>query len=106
MGKTNKFKSWTLEQFIEYNKEYDNDKFRLSEARRYNINVIEQWISIRDQFTYVDDYVKGDWYEIQIVESCSKYGTNYIYIDSIQKLWRTSQTGSEFYGSHHETYQF
>lgn len=92
-------KNGTIQEFINFNKEYDNGKYLGSEVRKYDINAINTWLSVRDKLTYIEDYQSGKWTALQIVKSCSKYGTNYIYIDIENKKWRTKQTASEFYGN-------
>ena len=89
----------TLEYFIKYNKELIADKYRLSEATPFKIDVMEKWIAIRDDYTYSDDIVPGEWEHLDIKEYHSKYGTNFIFIESAKKLWRIKTTGAEFYGS-------
>lgn len=68
-----------------------------SEWRPWKLEVIKQWIDMRDELTYVDNYVEGNWERIDIKKSHSKYGTNYIYLERTKKLWRVNQTIDEFY---------
>lgn len=89
----------SLEDFENYNREYDKDKYtQYSEARKFDLNAAKTWLAIRSALTYVDEYSEGDWRTLQIVESRSKYGTNYIFIDLENKRWRTRPTAGEFYG--------
>lgn len=94
----NELAKMSFEYFENYNRQYENGAFRGSEARPYNLSAIKLWLSIRDNLTYVDDYCEGEWRTLTIVKSCSKYGTNHVFIDIKNKLWRTTQTGCEFYG--------
>ena len=94
----NKFKDWTLQQFEDYNAQYDRGDFRGSEAIKYDIDAIKKWINIRDSLTLTEDY-SGTWQYIRIVqkETRTKYSTKYIFVDMDKKVWRTCTTGSEFY---------
>ena len=71
-----------------------------SEWTPYKLSVIKQWIDMRDEYTFTDnkeEIYKGDWEQLDIKEYHSKYGTNYIYIDTERKLWRIKTTADEFY---------
>lgn len=83
--------------FLDYNAEYDADKFRLSEARRFDMGAISTWLAIRDALEFTEDASNGSWSAIKIVESTSKYGTNYIFVDAENRKWRTRETAGEFY---------
>ena len=94
----------TLADFEQYIKEYDTDDWlRHSEAVRYDLDEVRKFLAIRDKYTYTeDDSNWDDWYEIDIGKGHhTKYGTNYVYVDPVHKLWRTKQNASEFYRSHH-----
>ena len=88
---------YSIEYFENFNKQYDKGCFAGSEARPYNLEAIKLWISIRKEYKYVDEYTSGDWRALEIVTHRSKYGTNYIFIDPVRKLWRTRQNPEEFY---------
>lgn len=87
-----------LKDFEKYNQEYYAGEYRGSEARPYDLEKIKEFLKIRSEYKYVDQYVPGKWRKVQIVLSCSKYGSNYIYFEDEQKLWRTRQTIEEYYG--------
>ena len=87
-----------LKDFVEFNRKYDNGEYRGSEARKYDLVAIKTFLSIRSKLTYTDNYSVGEWRTLRIVTHCSKYGTNYIFIDIKRKLWRTQETPNEFYG--------
>ena len=87
-----------LKDFVEFNRKYDNGEYKGSEARKYDLVAIKTFLSIRSKLTYTDKYSVGEWRTLRIVNSRSKYGTNYIFIDIKNKLWRTRETPSEFYG--------
>lgn len=88
----------SLEDFENYNREYDKDEFaQYSEARKFDLNAAKIWLAIRGALTHVDEYSEGDWRTLQIVESRSKYGTNYIFIDIENKKWRINPSIVEWY---------
>ena len=102
-----KLANWDLEDFENYNKQYENGDFRGSEATPYNMNAIKKWLSIRESLSYCDDErTPGEWEALDIKKFHSKYGTNYIFIEPKQKLWRVSQTGDEFYNGPAKRYKF
>lgn len=88
-----------IKEFIEYNVAYDNDRYRLSESSKFNIVNIEKWISIRDGLRYTENAGNGEWKCIDIKIDHTKYGSNYIFVDTENKLWRIKPTASEFYNS-------
>ena len=92
--------------FINYNDEYYNDEYRLSEMRPFNLDIINKWIAIRDDYTYTEDDSGDGWYCIDVTLSHSKYGLNYIFINPEKKLWRTRESASEFYGSRPPMFEF
>lgn len=97
MSKVDVLKGWKLEDFKAYNEAYDKDKYKLSEAMKYDLDAIEKWISIRDTLTYTEEFV-GNWKYLKIFSGYgTKYGTKWIFIDEEQKLWRIRETGNEFY---------
>ena len=86
--------------FENENKKGKNGAYAGSEWTPYNLTVIKQWIDMRQEYAFTDaeeDIYKGDWEKLDIKEYHSKYGTNYIFIDPVRKLWRVRQTGNEFY---------
>lgn len=87
-----------LRDFVAENESHSNPMYRGSEWTPYNIEMIEKWIELRNGLTFVDDYVDGDWYALDIKTRHSRYGTNYIFIEPNKKLWRIRETASEFYG--------
>ena len=90
----------SLKDFLAYNKEYDNSiSMKLFEARKFNIEAVKIWLSVRDKLQFIERSAEGDWRTLEIVDSRSKYGINYIFIDVKNKKWRISITASEFYGS-------
>lgn len=96
-----------LKYFEDFNEQYKKDKWlQCSEAKPYNLKVIEKWIAIRDKFSYTEDTSGNDWQYIDIAEWHTKYGCNYIFVDSIRKLWRIKDTASEFYGNLPKAYEF
>lgn len=80
--------------------------YNISGVTKYNLIVIRKWISIRDNYTYTEDTSGDNWKYIDIKENHSKYGTNYIFINSNRKLWRIKTTGAEFYGTRGEPFEF
>lgn len=91
----------SLEDFENYNREYDKDKFaQLTEARKFDLNAAKTWLAVRGTLTHVDEYSQGDWRTLQIVETRSKYGDNYIFIDLENKRWRTRPSIGEWYGGY------
>ena len=97
MSRIGKFENWSLEDFIEYNKQYDRGDFRGSETIKYDLDAIEKWISIRDMLTYTEDY-SGNWKYIKIFDGYgTKYSTKWIFVDMDKRLWRINTTGDEFY---------
>lgn len=93
--------------FEKYNEDYDKDDWlKHSEARKFNLTAIRNWISIRDGYTFVEERTPGKWQHIDIKESHSKYGTNYIFIEPVAKLWRIKESAGEFYGSIGEPFEF
>lgn len=97
MSRGERFSTWTLADFIEYNEQYDRGDFRGSEAMKYDLDAIEKWISIRDTLTYTEDYL-GNWKYIKIFSGFgTKYGTKWIFVDTENKRWRVLTTGDEFY---------
>lgn len=92
--------------FVDYNNRYKNGEFYGTEAELYNLDNIKKWISIRDNYKYINNYVKGDWYVIPLHDSKTKYGTNYVYIEPTQKLWRIRETGDEYYNDKRRYYDF
>lgn len=92
----------TLVDYAKYNKTVDY----YSEARPFNLEVMDKWIAIRNNYTYVDEWTEGNWKSIDIKTCHSKYGTNYIFIDDERKLWRIRDTASEFYGSIPAPFEF
>lgn len=96
----NRFKTITLKEVEQYNQEYYNGEYMGSEARPYNLDMMQFFINkIRPYYNYTEDYTNGNWKAIDIKTDHSKYGTNYIYIDEDRKLWRTTQSVTEFYGN-------
>lgn len=93
-------KEITMEQVKERNRRYHNGEYMGSEVRPYKEDVMEKFINeIRPSYRYTENYNDGEqWDRMEIVESRSKYGTNFIYLDHKNKLWRTRQTACEFYG--------
>ena len=98
--------SQPIDFFEQFNEKYDKAAYNLSEVTKYNLTVIRKWISIRDNYTYTEDTSGNNWKYIDIKEDHSKYGTNYIFIDSNRKLWRIKTTGAEFYGTIGEPFEF
>ncbi len=98
MSSVDRLQNGTLEFFEDYNKRYDRGDFRGSEATKYNLDAIKKWIAIRDGYTYTKDTDGKGWTCLDITQSHSKYGVNYIYFHKERKLWRIMQTISEFYG--------
>lgn len=94
----NTLQNWTFEQFQEDNNKGLAGAYRGSEWRAYNLVAISTWISMRDDYTYTDEWTPGNWERLDIKQSHSKYGINYIFLDHERKLWRIHQTASEFYG--------
>lgn len=89
---------WKLEDFIVYNKRYDDGEFAGSEATKFDLDAIKYFIGVRDILTYTEDTSGDNWLALDITKgSHSKYGTNYIFIDVERQLWRTHLTGEEFY---------
>lgn len=89
-----------LSYFEEENIKCKKDPYVSSEWRPYNLKAIAEWIAIRDKYSFIDsedEIYKGDWEQLDIRESHSKYGTNYIYIDNDRMLWRIRTTAGEFY---------
>lgn len=99
-------KEENIDYFESWNEAYKKGAFAGSEATAYNLVNIRKWIGIRDSFTFIDDIVPGKWKYIDLKEEHSKYGTNYIFVEPDQKLWRIKPTGSEFYGHPGEPYEF
>ena len=92
--------------FVNENEKGKKGAYAGSEWTPYNLLVIKQWIGIRSEYTFTDcedEIYKGDWKQLDIKQYHSKYGTNYIYIDTERKLWRIRQTSEEFYN--HEPYK-
>lgn len=101
MIRNNPLETYVYEWFAEQNEEGARGAFAGSEWRPWNLEVIKHWIAIRHKYKFTnneEDIYGGDWEQLNITQSRSKYGTNYIYIDNERKLWRTIQTGGEFYG--------
>lgn len=103
-GEVSRLESGTLEDFENYNKRIGNDW--VTDARQYNLDVIKQWIKIRDNYTYVPKYVGGKWESIDIRKDHTRMGTNYIFIEDRKKLWRIHTTFDEFYGEIPKPFKF
>ena len=103
MGTKDLFRIGTLADFRQYVQDYDTDDFmKYSEAVRYDLNEVRKFLAIRDRYTYTEEYTSGDWYEIDVGKGHhTKYGTNFVYVDPVRKLWRTRRSAGEFYGDHH-----
>lgn len=99
----------SYEDFEKFNEEYSEGKYRGSEARPYNLDNIRKWIEIRDNYkllTDIDDINEADWEYIDIKQSHSKYGDNYVYVNRKTKQWRLRQTANEFYGGSAKKFEF
>lgn len=90
----------TLTECEKYNTEYYRGDYRGSEARPYNLESMKKFIDLRDNkgYTYTEEANGGKWECLDIKQSHSKYGWNYVYLDHERKLFRTKQTIDEFYG--------
>lgn len=96
-----------LEDFQSYNEAFERGDFKGSEATPYKLDVIEKWIKIRDDYTYIKEYESGNWFSFDLKEYKTKYGLNTIYVEPDKKLWRITQTGDEFYGhAHNPVFKF
>lgn len=104
MAKIDMLTTGTMNDFLNYNKEFDTDKFRGSEATKFDMKAIETWLSVRDKLSYIEDYEPGEWRTLEISRYRSKYGTNYIFIDIANKKWRIRETAGEFYGYRPKTF--
>lgn len=87
----------TIEDFEQYNKDFEAGKFYGSEATPYKLDNIAKWINIRDEYTFINDYEPGNWYTLPLSIYTTKYGSDYIFIEPDKKLWRTARTREEFY---------
>ena len=100
MNEAELLKRGSLKDFKNYNNRYYADSWlQASEATPFNIDNIKRWLAIRDKLMFVDEAGYGpEWRALDIKQFHSKYGTNYIFIDIKNKLWRTRQNCGEFYG--------
>ena len=88
-------KTITMDEVREYNSHY---KYDGSEDRPYNEGAMGEFIyAIRPAYAYTEDCSGDDWRKLDIKQSHTKYGTNYIYVSDQRKLWRTRQSITEFY---------
>lgn len=86
-----------LDYFKAFNEAYKTDDFLpYSEAAPFDLKQIEKWLSIRKDFAYTENLDGSDWVAFPITTIKKKYGIYTIYLDYDRKLWRTTQTISEF----------
>ena len=57
-----------LEDFESYNEAFERGDFKGSEATPYKLDVIEKWIKIRDDYTYIKEYESGNWFSFDLKE--------------------------------------
>lgn len=112
MDKLHCLKKGNIEDFTKYNEQYDKGAFAGSEATKYNIDIIKKWIDIREEFSFTEkcsEYSEDfdNWKEIDITDGFhTKYGIGYIYVNEKEGTWRIKRTSDEFYGKHHEPFDF
>ena len=86
-----------LDYFKAFNEAYKTDDFlSYSEAAPFDLKQIEKWLAIRKDFTYTESSEGDGWVAFPITTIKKKYGIYTIYLDYDRKLWRTTQTISEF----------
>lgn len=101
-----------IEYFQKHNERYDKGAFAGSEAQKYNLEVIKKWIDIREEFSFTEECSEysadfDNWKEIDITDGWhTKYGIGYIYVNEKEGTWRIKRTSDEFYGKHHEPFDF
>ena len=110
--KSNALENAGIEYFEDYNKRYDKGAFAGSEATKYNLDMIRNWIDIREEFSFTEECLEysedfDNWKEIDIVDGWhTKYGLGYIYVNEKEGTWRIKRTSDEFYGKHHKPFNF